>query len=144
MNRGLRVLLVDDSFVDRELAREAFSLMDEQTTLLTVESGSAALALLNAPDAVLPDVMLLDINMPGMNGFDVLQALKQEPHLHLLPVVMLSTSSSEQDKVHAYSLHASGYIVKSVDFQPFIHQVETFLTFWRQARLVTSPELISP
>ncbi|MFB9992664.1 response regulator [Deinococcus oregonensis] len=137
-------MLVDDSFMDRELAREAFALMDPDTTLMAVESGSAALALLNAPAAVLPDVVLLDINMPGMNGFDVLQALKQQPRLHLLPVVMLSTSSSEHDITHAYSLHASGYIVKSVAFQPFIDQVDTFLAFWKQALLTASAPLVFP
>jgi CheY-like chemotaxis protein len=142
MSRPLRVLLVDDNPVDRQLAEEAFTLLDQRCTLTTADSGRAALELLMAPGAVLPDVLLLDINMPGLNGFEVLAALKSEPLLRLLPVVMLTTSANEGDIAQAYTLHASAYLLKSIHFQAMLEQIETFVEFWTRARLPHWPHLI--
>lgn len=142
MTRALRVLLVDDNLQDRQLAEEAFALLDEPCTLMTAESGAAALALLLAPETVLPDVVLLDINMPGLNGFDVLSAIKNHPRLQALPVVMLTTSADRQDVTQAYTLHASAYLMKSIHFQASLEQIENFIGFWTHARLTTWPEIL--
>lgn len=139
MTRPLNILLIDDSMTDRYLAEEAFESLDQPCTLTTAESGQAALALLDTPDAPLPDVILLDINMPEMNGFDVLAALKQHPQSQMIPVVMLTTSVSEEDITRAYTLHASAYLLKSMHFQAFLEQIEKFIAFWTRARLPTRP-----
>ncbi|WP_371827089.1 response regulator [Deinococcus sp. QL22] len=88
------------------------------------------------PDTLIPDVVLLDINMPKMNGFEVLAALKQHPRLQTIPVVMLSTSPNSEDVTQAYTLHASGYLIKSVRFQTSLKQVETFIDFWLKQRTI--------
>ncbi|UQN04853.1 response regulator [Deinococcus sp. QL22] len=139
MRRPLQVLLVDDSRMARELAEEAFSLTTQPCVVTTAASGEQALALLMARDAVRPDVVLLDINMPGIGGFEVLDAMKAQPHLRPIPVVMLSMSSAPQDISKAYTLHANAYLIKSIEFQAFLNQIERFVAFWSQARM-TPPE----
>lgn len=126
-------LLVDDSPQDRLLAQEAFELICPSCTLTCVGSGREALALFDDPTFG-PDVILLDLNMPGMNGFEVLTALKNDPRMGRIPVVMLSTSNAQQDINEAYTLHASSYLVKSATFTEFLKQVETFLHYWQLNR----------
>ena len=128
-------LLVDDNETDRLLAQEAFADLQPDSILTCVPSGLEALDFLQSGSS-LPDVILLDINMPGMNGFQLLERLKDQPQLRAIPVVMLSTSSAQQDIRQAYSLHASSYLVKSPTFDAFVGQVETFLEYWRATRVV--------
>lgn len=126
-------LLVDDSPQDRLLAQEAFESLCPDCTLTCVGSGREALMLFDEPTFE-PDVILLDLNMPGMNGFEVLKALKSDPRQVQIPVVILSTSDARQDISQAYTLHASSYLVKSATFAEFLKQVETFLHYWQVNR----------
>ncbi|UQN08232.1 response regulator [Deinococcus sp. QL22] len=143
MIRPLRVLLVDDNPLDRQLAQAAFELLDAPCHLETVESGTAALKLLLHSEARLPDVILLDIHMPGMTGFEVLSALKAQPRLGFIPVMMLTTSAHDDDITRAYTLHASAYLTKSNDFHTFLEQIEKCIGFWAGARLPDWSQMIS-
>lgn len=126
-------LLVDDNPGDRLLAEEAFERLCPDCVLTCMESAGAALEFLQNERAV-PDVVLLDLNMPGMNGFQLLQALKEDARLAQIPVIILSTSSAQQDVARAYTLHASSYLVKSVDFARFLAQLERILRYWQVSR----------
>ncbi|MFC4638243.1 response regulator [Deinococcus hohokamensis] len=130
-----QILLIDDNPQDRFLAEEAFEQVCPDCQLITQPSGKDALAYLQKA-ARLPDVLLLDVNMPGMNGFEVLAALKADPRLALIPVVMLSTSQSQDDVAKSYTLHASSYLVKAPSFSGFISQIEAFLSYWQVNRVV--------
>ncbi|GGK36072.1 response regulator [Deinococcus malanensis] len=127
-------LLIDDSPTDRLLAEEAFEHVGLDCSLTTVEGGRQALDHLRSA-TVQPDVILLDINMPGMSGFEVLEELKRDPVFRLIPVVMLTTSSARSDVTRAYSLHASSYLVKSLVLGEFLAQVEAFLKYWQANRV---------
>lgn len=126
-------LLVDDSVQDRVLAEEAFEQLCPECTLTCVGSGEEALDLLRS-QTFQPNVMLLDINMPGMNGFEVLKQLKTDSRLSRIPVVMLSTSKAQADVSKAYTLYASSYLVKSANFEGFLEQIEAFLKYWQASR----------
>ncbi|MFB9993357.1 response regulator [Deinococcus oregonensis] len=139
----LTVMLIDDDLMDRQLAQEAFELLEQPCTLVTVESGPAALLLLKETPTHLPDVILLDINMPEMTGFELLAELKADPQLRFLPVVMLSTSDNSEDVTQAYTLHASAYLMKSIHFQTTLEQLKDFIDFWTQTKLTTWPKMIS-
>ena len=132
--RPLHVLLVDDGPADRELAREVFQDNAHRVSIDICASGAHALEFLREPDATLPDVILLDLNMPGMSGFDVLAALKADAHLAVIPVVILSSSSQLRDVEQAYSLHASSFMTKQLDFGRFVRQIDAFVSFWLHAR----------
>lgn len=139
MTRPFQVLLVDDNPADLLLAQEVFSEYDGALSVTTCSSGQEALDRLQAP-GTRPDVVILDVNMPVMSGFEVLQAIKDDPALVCIPVVMLSTSSHPGDVARAYTLHASSYMVKSSSFQAFMDQVDAFVTFWRESRTPSWPE----
>ena len=126
--------LVDDNPHDQLLAMEAFAELCPDCHLTVASDGQQAHTLLRAAEVV-PDVILLDVNMPRMNGFEVLQALKDDPVLRLIPVVMLSTSAATDDVTTAYTLYASSYLVKAQDFGAFLEQIESFLGYWRRCAL---------
>lgn len=130
----LRVLLADDNPTDRLLAQEAFDEQELPVELTLCESGAEALAYMRSHHGHLPDVLLLDINMPGMTGLDVLAEMKNSPELLHIPVVMLTTSQNSTDVQAAYTLQANSYLVKSPDFHGFLEQVEAFITYWRGNR----------
>ncbi len=129
----LRVALVDDNPTDRLLAAEALREVRADCTLETYDSGPAALAHLRTAPRLL-NVLLLDINMPGMDGFEVLSALKADARLSLIPVVMLTTSNAPADVREAYTLHASSYVVKAPSFVAFVAQLDAFIGYWRMNR----------
>ncbi|SMB85630.1 response regulator [Deinococcus hopiensis] len=131
-------LLIDDNVADHHLAQEAFGELCPECTLTCYTNGREALHALRR-GTVQAEVILLDINMPVMNGFDVLRELKRDLQLVTLPVVMLSTSSNKGDVDMAYTLHASSYFVKATDFDGFIAQIDAFLAYWRQAQLAPKP-----
>lgn len=127
-------LLVDDNPADLLLAREVFD-HHEQVDLMTRGSGADCLLYLRDPHSHKPDVVVLDLNMPGLSGFDVLKTMKDDPALMHIPVVILSTSGDPRDVTQAYSLHASSYMVKSVNFTEFMNQIQVFLDYWKGCRL---------
>ncbi|WP_075830798.1 response regulator [Deinococcus marmoris] len=128
-------LVVDDSPQDQLLAQEAFEHLCPECVLTCAGSGREALALLQDRDFQV-DVVLLDLNMPGMSGFELLREMKRDPRLIRIPVVILSTSSAQQDISEAYTLHASSYLVKSSSFAEFLSQIEKFLDYWQSSRTV--------
>ncbi|MFB9993359.1 response regulator [Deinococcus oregonensis] len=134
MSLPFHYLLIDDNPHDQLLAQEAFHHLCPECVLSCASSGKEALELLTA-QRFEPDVVLLDINMPGMSGFEVLEALKKDVRLRRIPVVMLSTSSSRGDVDKAYTLHASSYLLKSSSFEEFLKQIDNFLNYWRSAQL---------
>lgn len=136
----LRVLLVDDSPADRFLAQEVFATHGLDVHLTTSDSGEAALDSMHHHHGHLPEVLLLDLNMPGMSGLDVLSEMKRDPELAHIPVVMFTTSQAKTDVEAAYRLQACAYLVKSPDFGVFLQQVESFITFWRCNRFPFAPQ----
>ncbi|MFN4250005.1 response regulator [Deinococcus sp.] len=123
----LSVLLVDDDSTDLELAAIVFG--EHQLDVHTCAGGAEALAHLRAAPS-LPHVIVLDLNMPQMNGFEVLDSIRRDAGLRHLPVVILSTSGEARDVTRAYDLLASSYMVKQRDFAAFEEQVRGFVSFW--------------
>lgn len=134
MNRILNVLLVDDNPSDLELAMIAFEEQGSDTHITTCNDGQKALAYLRDPSVPLPDVVVLDLNMPMMGGLAVLEAIRCDPHMQTLPVVILSTSSDPQDVQAAYRLFASSYLVKQQHFADFMEQIDRFVAYWRRCQ----------
>lgn len=133
-HRPARVLLVEDNYGDVLLTKRAFSKARHVNELSVVESGEQALAFLRREgeyaNKLLPDLILLDLNLPKLSGQDVLQEIKSDPRLKRIPVIILSSSQAEQDVVKSYELHANGYVVKPVSSENFQQAVSKLEQFW--------------
>jgi len=117
----VRILLVDDSESDVYLTETALERVPQATELAIAGDGAEALAILHAPDAALPDLMLLDISMPVMDGFEVLVALRSDERTRRAPVVLMwSSSSSPLDRQKAMSLGADAFVTKPSTFEALV------------------------
>jgi CheY-like chemotaxis protein len=132
-HKPVDVLLVEDDEGDVLMTREAFEFYKIRNPLHVVTDGEQALQFLRRTgpfaDAPRPGLILLDVNLPRLNGLEVLAELKQDPELLLIPVVMLTTSQAEEDILRSYKLHANAYVSKPVDFENFvaaIRQIDDF------------------
>ncbi len=130
----IEILLVEDNPGDVRLTREALKQGKVLNNLHVVDNGEAALDFLYRrgayPDAVRPDVILLDLNLPRKDGREVLAVIKIDEALRRIPVVILTTSRAEEDILKAYNLNANCYITKPVDFEQFSNVVKTIEEFW--------------
>ncbi|MFD9940855.1 response regulator [Nonomuraea sp. NPDC059023] len=130
----IEVLLVEDDQGDILLTREAFELNKVKNRLHVVNDGEQALAFLRREegyaDAPRPDLVLLDLNLPRMDGMEVLQEVKADAALRSIPVVILTTSEAEEDIIRSYQLHANAYVTKPVDFDQFIRVVRQIDNFF--------------
>lgn len=134
------VLLVEDNPGDVRLTEEAFDAGTSDTTLHDVASRSAALAFLRQEgeyeDAPRPDLVLLDLNFPKGNGFEVLEAVKDDETLRRIPVLVLTSSDSPDDVTRCYDLHANAYLTKPVDPEAFVSLARTIESFWFERALL--------
>ncbi len=129
------VLLVEDEPADANLVRSALKSNKVLCNLHHVIDGVDALAFLRRQgdaykDTNKPDLILLDLNMPRMNGKEFLAEIKKDPELSVIPVVVLTTSDVERDVVASYKLGAAGYITKPVDMEQFIDAIRQLDNYW--------------
>jgi CheY-like chemotaxis protein len=133
MNGSIEILLVEDNPGDIELTRLAFEESKLLINLQVAIDGVAAINFLHqrlTVQASVPDLILLDLNLPKKNGHEVLAELKAHPDLKRIPVVILTTSQAEEDILGAYNSYASGYIAKPVRFDQFVQVVQSIEAFW--------------
>lgn len=130
----LQVLLVEDNPGDIRLTQEAFKFGNLQTDLQVVKDGEDALKFLRKEDqfkdVFTPDLILLDLNLPKINGLEVLEALRKNQKFKNTPVIVLTTSSSEEDIVRTHHANANCYITKPFDFDQFLTAVRIINQFW--------------
>jgi len=130
----IEVLLVEDDPGDVLMTKEAFNEHKVRNRLNVVSDGAEALAYLRREgpyaDAVRPDLVLLDLNLPRRDGREVLAEIKNDESLHQIPVVVLTTSEAEEDILCSYQLHANAYVTKPVDFDRFINVIRQIDEFF--------------
>jgi len=138
--RAIEILLVEDSPSDANLTIREFSKAKIANNLHWVEDGETAMNYLRQQgefaDAPRPDLILLDLNLPGMDGREVLEEVKSDTDLKRIPVVILTTSNDEQDVLRSYNLNANCYVTKPIDIDQFINVVQLIKEFWLAAVLL--------
>jgi chemotaxis family two-component system response regulator Rcp1 len=141
IGRLIEILLVEDNPGDVRLTREALREGHVRINLSVAKDGADALAMLRHEpphgETPRPDLVLLDLNLPKLDGRQVLAEMKSDPDLRRIPVVVLTTSKAEADVLRSYDLHANSYITKPVDFEQFIKVVHSIEEFWLS--IVTLP-----
>ena len=134
MKQEVKILLIEDSDGDILLITQALKKAQVTNGVTVIKDGDKALQYLRKEadylDVETPDLILLDINLPRVDGIEVLAEIKNDPLLMSIPVVMLTTSESEKDVINSYNNHANCYIVKPVNFQKFIDVVQLIKEFW--------------
>jgi CheY-like chemotaxis protein len=129
------ILLVEDDQVDAMTVKRALKDVRVTNRLDITGDGEEALAFLRAPENESPCIILLDLNMPRMNGIEFLSVVKQDETLRRIPVVVLTSSREEQDKVDSFDLGVAGYMVKPVDYQQFVEVMRTIDLYWTLSEL---------
>jgi CheY-like chemotaxis protein len=134
IGKRIEVLLVEDNKGDIGLIEEVFEEAKIRNKLHVAEDGEEAMLYLRGEGKFLasprPDIILLDLNLPKKDGREVLREIKEDEKLHNIPVIVLTTSSDENDILGAYDLHANAYITKPFDFDQFIKVVGSIENFW--------------
>jgi len=134
MKSSKPILLVEDDSVDMMTVKRAFKDLKVVNPLVHRVNGEEALEYLRGGDKR-PCVILLDLNMPKMNGIEFLKVAKVDEKLKTIPVVVLTTSQEEQDIVGSFKLSVAGYIVKPVDYEKFVEAIKTIELYWTLSEL---------
>lgn len=133
-DRQIEILMAEDNAGDARLAIEAFKENGIRHRLTTVPDGKEAILYLKKEgqyrDAPRPDIILLDLNLPKMDGREVLARIKSDPALKSIPVVVLTSSKADDDIMKAYNNHANSYITKPIDLDAFIEIVKSIKSYW--------------
>lgn len=135
MSEPLAILLVEDDAIDVMNARRAFKKNNLTNPIFEAQNGLEALELLRSGTLPRCLIVLLDLNMPKMNGLEFLRVLRADPALKSTSVVVLTTSSGERDKIEAYELNVAGYLVKPVTFSAFVELMSTLNKYWTLVEL---------
>lgn len=128
----VKILIIEDNPGDVELTRRALESSKLHNELIVAPDGQTALNLLKAVGTPqdLPDLILLDLNLPGLSGLEILAALKGQTPWARIPVVILTSSQAEMDIAKSYDLHANCYVTKPLNFEHFIEVVQSIKEFW--------------
>lgn len=132
-NPAKPILLVEDDQIDMMTVKRALNDLHVTNRIAHVENGEEALAYLNDPASERPCLILLDLNMPVMGGIEFLRVARDvnaDPRIKRIPVVVLTTSEEQQDKVESFNLGVAGYIRKPVDYQRFVETMRTINAYW--------------
>ncbi len=142
MKRDIPILLVEDDDVDVETVIRAFEENKITNPLYVVDNGEEALDFLRHEGAYRdpkefprPGIILLDLNMPIMNGIEFLQIAKNDDDLKTIPVIVLTTSEEENDRVESFKFSVAGYVIKLVEFEDFVKAVKTIDVYWTLSQL---------
>ncbi|MFZ7114155.1 MAG: response regulator [Bacteroidota bacterium] len=132
--KAVDILLVEDNPGDVRLTQEALNEGRIANKLHVVNDGVEAIEFLSKTgkhrNAIIPDLILLDLNLPKMNGFEVLEKIKNDPELKLIPVIVLTTSQSDNDVHACYAMHVNCFVSKPVEYDSFMNVVKSIEDFW--------------
>lgn len=129
------ILLVEDDQVDAMTVKRALQDINVTNRLDITGNGEEALEFLRDPANELPGIILLDLNMPKMNGIEFLKVFKKDDRLKSIPVVVLTTSAEEQDRINSFKLCVAGYMLKPVDYVKFVEVIKTIDMYWTISEL---------
>ena len=135
MRSSKPILLIEDDQADAMTVKRALKEIKVTNRLDIANDGEEALTFLKNPENEKPGIILLDLNMPRMNGIEFLKIAKKDEGLKKIPVVVLTTSKEDQDKIDSFNLGVAGYMIKPVDYHKFVEVVKTIDLYWTLSEL---------
>ncbi len=127
--RALNILLIEDDTIEAMKFNRTISSLKLKHNVIEAHNGEEALKILQKKDE-LPDVILLDLNMPKINGIEFLNILKKDDALKHIPTVILTTSSNQKDLLECYKIGIAGYVLKPLKYETYISKIEKLLAYW--------------
>lgn len=137
MEKSLKILLVEDNLIEIMKMKRTLSLLKLKHTLHEAKNGEEALSFLEDRSHI-PDIILLDLNMPKINGIEFLRILKSKDDLKHIPTIILTTSSNQKDLLECYRTGMSGYILKPLKYEEYVKKIEVVLSYWSVNELIQS------
>jgi CheY-like chemotaxis protein len=135
MSSEILILLIEDDLVDVMTVKRAFKEVKITNPIEVCNNGLEGLQFLRNSKNKRPGIILLDINMPKMNGIEFLQIIKKDKNFKSIPIVVLTTSKAEQDKIESFKLGIAGYMIKPVDYMQFVKIIKTIHIYWTLSEL---------
>ncbi len=136
MDSTVHILLVEDDFVEAKTVQRALRDLRVNNPLHITSNGEEALAYLRDSSNPRPGIILLDLNMPKMGGLEMLAILKDDAELRRIPVIVLTTSRQDEDRVASFNLSVAGYMIKPVGYQQFVEAIRTINLYWTLSEVV--------
>ena len=136
MKLELKILLVEDNIIEILKLKRAIENLGMNHEVLEAENGEIALDSIKQEE-INPDIVLLDLNMPKMNGLEFLAIVRNDESMRHLPIIILSTSNNNRDLMEAYKLGVSGYILKPLKYDDYVKKIEFTLQYWSNNELIT-------
>lgn len=133
--KKLKILLIEDDAIEVMKLNRTIASKGLAHTIVGANNGEEALEILKKKDA-LPDIILLDLNMPKMNGIEFLSILKADDVLKYLPTVVLSTSSNDKDVMECYRIGIAGYVIKPLKYEDYVSKIVNLLGYWSMNELI--------
>ena len=127
--KNLKVLFIEDDLIEVMKFKRAISSLDLNHQVIEANNGEDALKILEEKDNI-PDIILLDLNMPKINGIEFLSILKKDSTLKYVPTVILTTSSNQRDLLACYEIGIAGYVLKPLKYEDYVHKLEKLLAYW--------------
>ena len=140
MQNSKPILLIEDDDVDVMTVNRALRDSEVANQLVSMGDGEEAIEYLKDESAAKPSIILLDLNMPKMDGAEFLRVVKADKALKKIPVVILTTSNSDRDVIESFELGAAGYMVKSVDYEKFVETIRAIDQYWTLSKLPSNGE----
>jgi CheY-like chemotaxis protein len=135
MEKVLKILLVEDNLIEIMKMKRTISLLKLKHTIHEAKNGEEALNFLE-DKANIPDIILLDLNMPKINGIEFLRIIKKDEDLKHIPTIILTTSSNQKDLLECYKTGMSGYVLKPLKYEDYVKKIEVVLSYWSVNELI--------
>lgn len=136
MGNLLRVLLIEDDKIEVMKFNRTISKLQLNHQIIEANNGEEALNILTKRDR-LPDIILLDLNMPKVNGIEFLSILKKNDYLKYIPTIVLTTSSNHKDMLECYKIGIAGYVIKPLKYEDYMKKINKVLSYWSNNELIT-------
>ena len=135
--KTLNILLIEDDMIEVMKLNRATSSLQLTHSITEANNGEDALKLLEQKDN-LPDIILLDLNMPKINGIEFLKILKADERLQYIPTIILTTSNNQRDLLECYKVGVAGYVLKPLKYEDYVSKIEKLLAYWSINELITT------
>ncbi|MFD2916586.1 response regulator [Psychroserpens luteus] len=135
MNNMLKVLLIEDDAIEVMKLNRVISTLKLNHKIIEANNGEDALEILQQKDS-LPDIILLDLNMPKINGIEFLGILKNDDNLKYIPTIILTTSNNQKDLLECYKIGVAGYVLKPLKYEDYVSKIESLLAYWSINELI--------